>query len=175
MKFLKTAYPAIRVRMPTAELWILGGVDARAIAERHACFQQAGITVFDLIEDVQPCFESCSLSINPDKAVRGSSVKVIESLAAGRVCVSTRDGARGLLASDLPSLVVIDENDFADTIVRLLANAQYRHSLEVPKPALHRYSWQNASEKQAQIYRSLLKSGYSIREYASAPAVTEAL
>jgi GT2 family glycosyltransferase/glycosyltransferase involved in cell wall biosynthesis len=175
MKFLETAYPAIRVRMPTAELWILGGVDARAIAERHACFQQAGITVFDLIEDVQPCFESCSLSINPDKAVRGSSVKVIESLAAGRVCVSTRDGARGLLASDLPSLVVIDENDFADTIVRLLANAQYRHSLEVPKPALHRYSWQNASEKQAQIYRSLLKSGYSIREYASAPAVTEAL
>jgi hypothetical protein len=71
------------------------------MAARYACFDQPDVTVFNFIEDLPPYLLSCSISINPDKSVRGSSLKVIESLAAGRVCVSTRDGAQGLASADL--------------------------------------------------------------------------
>jgi GT2 family glycosyltransferase/glycosyltransferase involved in cell wall biosynthesis len=174
IEFLNQVYPRIRTEVPTARLWILGSVDARVIAARSACFEQPGVTVFDFIEDVQPYLQSCSISINPDKSVRGSSLKVIESLAAGRVCVSTRDGARGLIAGNMPSLVIVNEKEFASRILRLLTDVEYRHRLEVPTEALHQYSWQRASEEQARIYRSLLKTGYSTPTYAFAQAGTQA-
>ncbi len=161
IEFLNHVYRAIRANVPTVRLWILGGNDAPAIAGRNACFDQPGVEVFEFIEDVQPYLQSCSVSINPDRSVRGSSLKVIESLAAGRVCVSTRDGARGLTSANLPSLVIVNEDDFANRIIRLLVEVDYRHRLEVPTEALHQYSWQRASEEQAGIYRSLLHTGCS--------------
>ena len=173
MTFLKDVYPLVRAKVPGARLWIFGGVDARVTAARSACFDQPGVKVFDFVDDVHPYLQNCSISINPDKNVRGSSLKVVESLAAGRVCVSTRDGARGLMGANLPSLVIAHENDFADRIVRLLMDVEYRHRLEVPTEALHQYSWQRASEKHAQIYRSLLQTGYSTPTYAFAQAGTQ--
>lgn len=173
IQFLKEVFPAVRERAPTARLWILGGPEAQQIAGRNSCFDQPGVTVFNFIEDVGPYLRDCSISINPDKSVRGSSLKVVESLAAGRVCVSTQDGARGLLDSGLASLVIVDESNFADRIVRLLADIEYRHSLEFPTEALYRYSWQRASENQARIYRSWLQTGCSGQTCASARADTQ--
>ncbi len=174
IEFLNEVYPSVRAKVPAARLCILGGVDARVIAARSACFEQPGITVFDFIEDVHPYLQSCSITINPDKSVRGSSLKVIESLAAGRVCVSTPDGARGLMGANMPSLVIVNENEFVDRIVRMLTDVEYRHRLEVPTEALHRYSWQQASQEQARIYTSLLQTGYSTRTYAFAQEGTQA-
>jgi glycosyltransferase involved in cell wall biosynthesis len=174
IEFLNEVYPSVRAKVPAARLCILGGVDARVIAARSACFEQPGITVFDFIEDVHPYLQSCSITINPDKSVRGSSLKVIESLAAGRVCVSTPDGARGLMGTNMPSLVIVNENEFVDRIVRMLTDVEYRHRLEVPTEALHRYSWQQASQEQARIYTSLLQTGYSTRTYAFAQEGTQA-
>ncbi|HYR89439.1 MAG TPA: glycosyltransferase [Terriglobia bacterium] len=174
IEFLNDVYPSVRAKVRAARLYILGGDDARLIAARSACFDQPGVTVFDFIEDVHPYLEGCSISINPDRSVRGSSLKVIESLAAGRVCVTTRDGARGLMGANLPSLVVVNENEFADRIVRLLTDIEYRHRLEVPTEALHQYSWEQASQEQARIYTSLLETGCSIRTYAFARAGTQA-
>jgi GT2 family glycosyltransferase len=174
MAFLKGVYPSVRTKVSSARLWILGGVDARMIAAQSACFEQPGVNVFDFVDDVHDYLQSCSISINPDKSVRGSSLKVIESLAAGRVCVSTPDGARGLMGSNLPSLVVAHENDFADRIVRLLTDVEYRHRLEVPTEALNQYSWQRASEEQARIYKLLLQSGCSTRTSEFAQAGTQA-
>jgi GT2 family glycosyltransferase len=166
VQFLECVFPAVRAKVPAARLWILGGPDAQQIAARHTCFDQPGVTVFDLIEDVGPYLRNCSISINPDKSVRGTSLKVIESLAAGRVCVSTQDGARGFLESHPASLVIIDENSFADSVVRLLTDIEYRHGLEVPTEELYRYSWQRAVEEQSRIYRYLLQTGYSIQTRA---------
>jgi GT2 family glycosyltransferase/glycosyltransferase involved in cell wall biosynthesis len=166
IEFLNHVFPAVRAKVPHAQIQILGGEDARATASQYLCFYQPGVTVFDFIEDVQPWLRNCALTINPDKEVRGSSLKVIESLAAGRVCVSTVDGARGLLESELRSLVVVNEIDFAERISELLTDVNYRHDLEIPTEAVHQYSWQRSSEEQARIYRSLLQDGYSARTYA---------
>src|SRR5262249_42032627 len=146
--FLRHVYPALQLEVPDAQLWILGGTDAHVIAARDSCFELPGVKVFDFIEDVQPYLGGCSISINPDKEVRGSSLKVIESLAAGRICVSTLDGARGLVTANLTSLRIVEEDQFAGEIIRLLKDAEYRHRLEVPTEVLNRFSWQRASEDQ---------------------------
>jgi GT2 family glycosyltransferase/glycosyltransferase involved in cell wall biosynthesis len=172
--FLERVYPSVRARLPAVRLQILGGADAHVIAARYPCFDQPGVEVVDFREDVHRYLLDSAISINPDRNVRGSSLKVIESLAAGRVCVTTRDGARGLLGSVLPSLVVTGENDFADCIVRLLTDVEYRHRIEAPPEGLHQYSWQQLSADQARIYRSLLQTGSSARTYAFDPAGTQA-
>jgi GT2 family glycosyltransferase len=174
IEFLKNVYPVIHRALPSVRLWILGGLDARAIATKNRCFDQPGVSVFDFIEDIGPWLRDCSISINPDKGVRGSSLKVIESLAAGRMCVSTREGARGVRAAALQSLVIVDENDFAKQIVKLITDVEYRHRLEAPTEALHSYSWQRLSEEQTRIYRSLLQTGSSTPTYALAQAGTRA-
>jgi len=171
-EFLNDIYPSVRAQLRMAQLWILGGVGSHAIAARNTCFDQPGVTVFDFVDDVQYYLQSCAISINPDKGGRGSSLKVIESLMAGRVCISTRDGARGYMASDLPSLVIADKKDFADRIAGLLTDVQHRHSLECPTEALNQYSWQRASEEQARIYNSLLQTGCSTPKSVSARART---
>jgi GT2 family glycosyltransferase/glycosyltransferase involved in cell wall biosynthesis len=173
IEFLEKVYPAIRHRVAGARLWILGGAEARIIAQRHRCFQQPGVRVFDFIEDVGPYLESCAITINPDKEVRGSSLKVIESLAAGRVCVSTNDGGRGLKEFMLPSLVIVEDEGFADEISRLLTDIEYRHRIEIPIKAINRYSWEKSAEEQARIYYSLLQDGSSTQMHALAQADTK--
>ena len=174
IEFLENVYPAIRASVPNVRISILGGVDASVIATRSKCFQQPGLRIFDYIEDVDPYLESCSLTINPDKAVRGSSLKVIESLAAGRICVSTTDGARGLKEVDLPSLVIANDENFADHVIKLLTDVEYRHRIEAPTRTLNQFSWHESAARQAQIYDSLLETGCSGRTYEFAQAGTRA-
>ena len=40
-------------------------------------------------DDVPALLARCALTINPLAQIRGSAVKLVESLAAGRVCVTT--------------------------------------------------------------------------------------
>jgi len=63
----------------------------RVIADRSACFEQPGITVFDFIEDVHPYLQSCSITINPDKECSG---KFAEShrIAGGRARLRVHAG-----------------------------------------------------------------------------------
>src|SRR5438093_4046091 len=170
--FLSDIYPSVRAQSPMVQLWILGGVGAHATAARNTCFDQPGVTVFDFVDDVQYYLQRCSISINPDEGVRGSSLKVIESLMAGRVCISTRDGARGYMASDLPSLVIADKKDFADRIARLLTDVEHRHSLECQTEELDQCSGQRTTDDQARIYSSLLQTGCSTPKSVSDRART---
>jgi GT2 family glycosyltransferase len=160
LEFLIVAFPALRRRFPDVELAILGGVGARSVAVADPLFRQAGVTVEDHVDDVRPWLERCALTINPQASIRGSSVKVIESLGAGRVCVSTRDGARGFLDADLPGLVVAsDIAAMGELVGRLLADEPSRLLLEnVERNKLSAFSWGEAAAKLEGVYRRLLKT-----------------
>jgi glycosyltransferase involved in cell wall biosynthesis len=145
---LQLAYPKLKREIPSLELWILGGEGAPRKAAQHAMFQQAGVTVFDLAEDVRPFLDACALTINPLRAVRGSCVKVIESLGAGRICVSTREGARGFDNPGLSALITVENvEDFVEPIEELLGDPLKRRSLEAPQESvLEQYTWKHAGD-----------------------------
>jgi glycosyltransferase involved in cell wall biosynthesis len=149
LDFTERIYPSIEAVVAGVSLTILGGKGALQMAASHPCFAKSSITILEYVEDVFPFLESCALTINPQAELRGSSIKVIESVAAGRVCVSTRAGARGWLDSNFRGLVVVDGADeFAVQIVDLLTNEAGRVAKEVPEPTkVTACSWEAAGRE----------------------------
>ena len=159
-EFLRVAYPAITAAVPGVRLLVLGGDGAKAAVAGDARFAQRGVDVLDHRDDVAPLLAESALTINPLSGIRGSAVKLIESLSSGRVCVSTREGARGFLDSDLPGLVTVATIDqMSDPIIALLQDPAERRLLELPQPSrLERFQWETSAAIQHALYRQLLGS-----------------
>jgi glycosyltransferase involved in cell wall biosynthesis len=159
VSFLENVYPKLHKTFPALGIDILGGDEAVALARAKDCLKQPGVCVHPFTEDVQPFLQRCALTINPLCNTRGSSLKLIESLAHGRVCVSTRQGASGFAASELPGLVQVDRvQDFEDAIRWLLTHEGERLQRETPPPDLvTRFGWEHSAELQAAVYRQYLR------------------
>jgi GT2 family glycosyltransferase len=159
-RFLAHVFPRLRDCLPDLELTVLGGNDAIAITSDDPLFRQAGVKVVNSVGNISTWLERCALTINPLTGTRGSSVKLIESLAAGRVCVSTSDGARGFREATLSQLIVVDrvENMF-EPILELIRDEPLRLSLETIRPLeLEPYSWTQSALAQERVYHRLLGS-----------------
>ena len=153
-EFLERAYPAVEAAVAGVSITIVGGRGARLLAQEHACFARPSVRVHDEVDDLRPLLDACALTINPQPELRGSSLKLIESLAAGRVCVTTRVGARGWL--DLGLQGVVDAGraaDLAATLIALLLDDDRRVALEAPRPGqLDAFTWDAAGrELRAQV------------------------
>jgi glycosyltransferase involved in cell wall biosynthesis len=96
--------------------------------------------------------------VNPLSNIRGSSIKLAESLASGRVCVSTEAGARGFRGIHAQSLVLVKEiEDMFEPIRELMLDEERRILQEAPSSALlGELSWENSARIQAQLYDEVL-------------------
>jgi GT2 family glycosyltransferase len=157
-RFLEGVYPVLRRRIPNLGLQILGGRGGRSLASQYACFDQTGVEIVDHADDVRPWLLDCALTINPLEEMRGSSIKLLESIAAGRVCVSTLEGARGFRDLQSEALVVVPRiEDFAAPLLELLSDEEHRIRIEQPaEQLLAALSWERAARIQADLYRSLI-------------------
>jgi GT2 family glycosyltransferase len=157
LAFIDGAWPALRAEFPQLRLRILGGAESAAMAESDARLRGAGIELISAFVDPAPHLAGCSLSINPQVDIRGSSIKLIESLLAGRVCVSTGDGARGFADAGLGALVCSpDIGGMAARIAPLLRDAQQRHRLErADDDILDNFTWDAMAARQREVYRTL--------------------
>jgi len=158
-QFLSQAYPAIKAAVPAAGLLIVGGEQAPAHIAGDAVFLQDGVTVLEHREDISALLSASAVTLNPLTGIRGSSIKVIESLAAGRACVSTEDGARGFIDAGFAGLLTTSNvADMAGVVIELLRNEERRHRIELPDPArLADYRWDRSAERQGALYRALLE------------------
>jgi GT2 family glycosyltransferase len=157
-RFLAHVFPRLRDCLPDLQLTVLGGDDAIAIVPHDPLFRQVGVRVVNSVGNVSTWLEQCALTINPLTGTRGSSVKLIESLAAGRACVSTSDGARGFRKAILSQLIVVDsvENMF-EPILELIRDEPLRLGLETIRPLeLEPYSWTQSALAQERVYSRLL-------------------
>jgi glycosyltransferase involved in cell wall biosynthesis len=143
LDFARDAFPAIRAAHPAVRLLVLGGDGADAIARRHPALGQPGIDVAGHRDDVAAALRQCVLTVNPLTAIRGSALKLVESLTAGRVCVGTQESARGFADAGFAGLVTVpDVRSMAAPIVDLLTFDDTRHRLERPqRDLLARHQW----------------------------------
>jgi GT2 family glycosyltransferase len=158
LRFLRDAWPAARAAVPEATLTILGGDESLAAAGSEPAFAQPGVTLLGHRDDVPALLAQSALAINPLTGIRGSAIKLVETLAAGRACVSTAQGARGF-ASDAPAglVIVASVAEMAGPIVRLLRDADHRHRIEAPAAALDAYGWHHCVARQRAMFMDLLK------------------
>lgn len=157
LAFIDHAWPVLRTEFPQLRLRILGGAESAAIAATDARLRGPGIELVSAFVDPAPHLAECTLSINPQIDIRGSSIKLIESLLAGRVCVSTADGARGFAAYGLGALVCSpDIAGMAAHIAALLRDAEPRHRLErANDDILDNFTWDAMAARQREVYRTL--------------------
>jgi GT2 family glycosyltransferase len=156
LRFLEDAWPAIRAAVPGATLTVLGGVES-AVDRADPRLAQAGVELVSEFVDPAPRLAAAALTINPQLEIRGSALKVAESLLAGRVCVSTRDGARGFAGDGAAGLVMADDvAAMAAPIIALLRDVAARHRIERPDAAaIERYGWDGIARVQLALYREL--------------------
>ena len=98
--------------------------------------------------------ERAALTVNPLRNIRGSCLKTIESLIAGRVCVSTPEAARGWEAYDFPGLLIA-ENDqaFIRLVIEMLTEPRRRRALETQRPdGSEPFDWAQRAAKQLELY-----------------------
>ncbi len=159
--FLRVAYPAIKAAVPTARLVVLGGDGARQVVAGDSAFAQLDVSVLEHRDDIDELLGESALTLNPLSGIRGSSVKVIESLAAGRACVSTEDGARGFSGRGLRGLITVpDVHAMIEPIVGLLNDQDRRRRIESPDASLlSRFRWHHCAGIQGDLYRNLLAAG----------------
>ncbi len=130
-EFLRVAWPRIRAAVPAATLLILAGDEYPAHVAGHEAFAQPGVVLCGHRDDVPAMLTQCAMTINPLEGIRGSAVKIAESLAAGRVCVSTLAGARGYVKPTVAGLVTVATvESMVEPVLALLGDAAKRHRLE---------------------------------------------
>ena len=137
---------------------VLGGDEALALTREDPLFHQPGVTVLGHRDDVPQLLPDCAMTINPQTGIRGSAVKLVESLSAGRICVSTEQGARGFNDQGFESLVVVpDVATMQGPIVDLLLDVDVRHRREVPDvERLCGYQWSACARIQRDLYDVLM-------------------
>lgn len=124
--FLAHCWPAIRASAPDAELLIAG---AAADDVRAAWSAQPGVSAPGFVPDLAATYAVAAFTIVPVFSGGGTNIKVLESLAYARACVTTPFCARGFvpqLKADKDLVVAATAGDTIAQCLRLLRNPAVR-------------------------------------------------
>ena len=113
--FIDQVLPAVRRRVPDAELWLVGGIAGRVGRE------PPGVRRFGFVETLGDLYRRAAVVINPQQFGTGLSIKSVDALLHGRPLVTTPSGARGLEDGAGTALLQAGSaEEFADLLVALL-------------------------------------------------------
>jgi glycosyltransferase involved in cell wall biosynthesis len=88
--FIDQVLPAVRRRVPDAELWLVGGIGSRVGSA------VPGVRRFGFVDALGDLYRRAAVVINPQQFGTGLSIKSVDALLHGRPLVTTASGARGL-------------------------------------------------------------------------------
>lgn len=136
--FANAILPAIRARIPGAELYVTGAYD-------DASPQAEGVVYTGRVEDVRREIAAASISVVPLRlGAGGARFKVIESMALGTPIVGTAIGVEGLEIEDGRDYLAAETADgFAAACIDLLSHPERRDAMAANARRLieTRYNW----------------------------------
>lgn len=150
--FAERIWPLVRCSAPRARVEVLGRgapPDLRRRAPEWVFLGEGG--------DTRPHWERADVAIVPLLAGGGTRLKILEAGACGVPVVSTSVGAEGLeLAPETEILLRDDPPDFADTLVRLLADPARRASIALAARSRieRRYDWHSIGAEFAEALKA---------------------
>ncbi len=119
--FIRYCWPRVLQRDTDAVLNVVGTVAARLDPS-------AGVNLVGPVPDLVPWYTRAACVVNPVLYGTGFSIKNLEALAHGRALVC--GNASSLVLRRTPPCIVADPNEMADAVWRLLADYQYRWTIE---------------------------------------------
>jgi glycosyltransferase involved in cell wall biosynthesis len=152
-RLVERIWPAIRRRVPRAELHVAG----RGTAGLLQGLRAPGIVLAGEVPSATGFLSGLSTLIYPVPRGGGMKVKVLESLAIGLPVITTAAGAEGIAPGD-GVRVAADDAGIVDLAVALLSNEALRHACGA---AAHRtfaecFTPERATEPLVRLYRSML-------------------
>lgn len=125
-RFLAACWQRIRSAMPNATLTLVG---AASPDTRRKWEQYPGVTAPGFVDDLTDAYRSAAFTIAPIYFGGGTNIKIVESLAFGRACITTPHCATAfqndLIAGNAIS-VATDDDDFAQRCIALLNDSALR-------------------------------------------------
>lgn len=154
--FITNVWGKLRIKYPDLTLKILAGFsDSSDFVAQHPLFTQKGIELINATNRVEDYLSDATLVINPLTGVRGSCLKTIEAIAAGRVCVSLLDAARGFESYKFPGLKIADDwDDMLRLIEQYLDDPELRHRDEcAERERVAGFYWEGKANQQYRVYQ----------------------
>jgi len=156
--FARNVWPKVRAAVPDAT-WSIVGREPTPEVRRLAAL--AGVEVTGTVSDPSACIAQAEVCINPMQAGGGMQNKLIEYLASGKPTVATSVANEGLGATAQKHLLIADRpEDFANAVIELLRNPDYRERLSVAARefAISHWTWESHFLKlEEAFYEVLLK------------------
>jgi glycosyltransferase involved in cell wall biosynthesis len=154
--FVDRILPLIRRERADARLRVIG---SQPPAGLRALARDPAIEITGYLPDIRPALGGATVAVSPMTVKVGIQNKVLEAMALGAPVVTTRAGASGLAAVPDRDLLVADSPaEFADHVLRLLADAPTRRALaEAGRcyvEANHR--WERAAEQFVALYEQAI-------------------
>jgi len=125
-RFLACCWPAIKAARPQARLLLVG---AAPPAMRRIWEQYPNVSAPGFVDDLGEAYRNAAFTIAPIYSGGGTNIKILESLAYGRACVTTphcADAFKPDLSSGLS--IAQDDRGFASLCIDWLADVAQRRS-----------------------------------------------
>lgn len=152
--FVRHVFPRVRMRMPDAELHIVGPRASRTIRRLEAI---PGVTVTGMIPDVHVALTTARVAVAPLRAGAGIQNKVLEAMAAGTPVVATGRAVRGIaVRSGEHCLVGETAGDLADAVHAVLTRPDLGLRLARAGRALvsEQYAWEASVGALEDVHRA---------------------
>ncbi len=128
-RFIREGWPKVRAACSTAEYWLAGKNDPAMARQWQAV---PGVKVLGFVDDLAALYQASWFTLCPLWTGAGTNIKVLESLAFGRTCITTVVGHRGFedhLQSGDSLLVAANADELAENCIRLINNHARRVAL----------------------------------------------
>ena len=137
---VRSVWPAVTRRRPTAELQLIGRSPAKSLLKYDGI---DGISVHPDVPSTLPYLGAAAVATAPLRAAGGTRLKILEAMATGTPVVATSLGALGLehLVRRRAMAIADDPDDFAESLVRSIES---RSDPEFVRQLVDPYRWRLA-------------------------------
>ena len=139
--FCDEILPLVRARVPDASFVVCGSRPNAAVLKLA---DRPGVTVTGRVPDVRPHLDQAEVAVLPLRIARGIQNKLLEAMAMGLPCVSTRSVWQSTAIPEGNGILVGDTAAaFADRLVELLGDpaARGRMAALARREVEARYTW----------------------------------
>jgi glycosyltransferase involved in cell wall biosynthesis len=156
--FIHDVMPLLQERVPDVVLRVVGRGPGPEIRELHA---PPHIEITGEVDDLEPYYRQCALTVVPLRSGGGTRLKILESMAYGRPVVSTTLGAEGLELEPERDLLIADQPEaLAESIARLLNDPQARNAMaeRARRQVEKQYDWAAIAQRMMTTYHQMLNN-----------------
>ena len=132
-RFLTAVWPQVNRTFPELKYKIAG---ARLPEEYHEKWSEIqNVEILGYVDDLDELYSNCMATVVPISSGGGTCIKVLESLAYSRICLSSEFGARGIPEADIESgncgiFVYRDAEAFLSLLGHVIRDVKWREREE---------------------------------------------